>query len=134
MLSTVNMLKKEGMYIVHLDHQDTRPIYTQIADNFCNQILAGALVNGNKLPSIRELANELACNPNTIQRAYRELEAGGWITSVSGKGSFVCIQQEEISPELVPIWAELDAAAENLLNAGITPQALIQHLKQRKPP
>lgn len=115
---------------MHLDHQDTRPIYTQIADSFRSQILAGTLANGNKLPSIRELASALACNPNTIQRAYRELEAGGWITSVSGKGSFVCTQQEEISPELLPMWAELDAAAEKLLRAGITPQALMQHLKQ----
>ena len=128
------MLNTEEMYIIHLNHQDAKPIYSQIGDSFRNSILAGTLAHGSKLPSIRQLANKLVCNPNTIQRAYRELKAGGYITSVSGKGSFVCIQQEEISPELVPIWAELDAAAENLLNAGITPQALIQHLKQRKPP
>lgn len=115
---------------MYVNRQDTTPIYTQIADSFRDQIFAGTLSTGTKLPSIRELANELACNPNTIQRAYQKLEAEGWITSVLGKGSFVCIQQEEISPELVPIWAELDAAAEKLLRAGITPQALIQHLKQ----
>lgn len=114
---------------MYVNRQDTTPIYTQIADSFRDQIITSTLSNGTKLPIIRELANELACNPNTIQRAYRELEAGGWITSVSGKGSFVCTQQEEISPELLPMWAELNAAAEKFLNAGISPQALIQHLK-----
>lgn len=116
--------------MVHLDYRDARPIYTQIADNFRTQIQAGVLVEGDKLPSVRELASELAINPNTIQRAYRELEADGWIASVSGKGSFVCAHKETADPDLQPLWAELDAAAEKLLKAGVSPQALLQHLKQ----
>lgn len=116
--------------MVHLDYRDARPIYTQIADNFRTQIQAGVLVEGDKLPSVRELASELAINPNTIQRAYRELEADGWIASISGKGSFVCTHKETADPDLQPLWAELDAAAEKLLKAGVSPQALLQHLKQ----
>ena len=85
--------------MVHLDYRDARPIYTQIADNFRSQIRAGVLRDGDKLPSVRELAGELAINPNTIQRAYRELEAEGWIVTVPGKGCFVsangnCQEQE----------------------------------------
>ena len=119
---------------MHLDHQDTRPIYTQIADSFRSQILAGTLANGNKLPSIRELASALACNPNTIQRAYRELEAEGWITAVSGKGYFVCAQQQEMSMGLAPIWTDLDSAVKKLLRAGMPLQTLIKHLKQNREP
>ncbi len=116
--------------MVHLDYRDARPIYTQIADNFRNQIRAGVLVEGDKLPSVRELASELAINPNTIQRAYRELEANGWIASVSGKGSFVCGAVEQTSPETEALWQELDAVAAKLMQAGVSPQAIVQHLKQ----
>ncbi len=116
--------------MVHLDYRDARPIYTQIADNFRAQIRAGVLQEGDKLPSVRELASSLAINPNTIQRAYRELETEGWIASVSGKGSFVCALNEQIPAELMSVWAEFDAACEKLLSAGVSRQALMQHLKQ----
>ena len=116
--------------MVHLDYRDARPIYTQIADNFRTQICAGVLQAGDKLPSVRELASTLAINPNTIQRAYHELESGGWIASVSGKGSFVCAIAQSHTPDLQPLWAELDAAAAKLLSAGVSRQTLMQHLKQ----
>ena len=116
--------------MVHLDYRAARPIYTQIADNFRTQIRAGVLQEGDKLPSVRELASTLAINPNTIQRAYHELEADGWIASVSGKGSFVCPIAQAHTADLQPLWAELDAAADKLISAGISRQALLQHLKQ----
>lgn len=116
--------------MVHLDYRDSRPIYTQIADSFRAQIRAGVLAEGDKLPSVRELASELTINPNTIQRAYRELETEGWIASVSGKGSFVCSPVKETSPDLAPLWAQFDAVAEKLLEAGVSRQTLLQYLKQ----
>ena len=76
--------------MIHLDYRDARPIYSQIVDGFREQIIAGILPEGEKLPSVRELAAGLTINPNTIQRAYRELEAAGWIATVPGKGCFVC--------------------------------------------
>ena len=76
--------------MVNLDYRDARPIYIQVIDACRSQITAGVLQNGDKLPSVRELAAQLAINPNTIQRAYRELEMQGYIASVPGKGSFVC--------------------------------------------
>ena len=115
--------------MVHLDYRDARPIYTQIADSFRTQIRAGVLAEGDKLPSVRELASELTINPNTIQRAYRELETEGWIASVSGKGSFVCGPVES-TPDLKPLWAQLDAATEKLIEAGVSLQTVLQYLKQ----
>ena len=76
--------------MIHLDYRDSRPIYTQIADNFRILIQKGILQEGDKLPSVRELAGELSINPNTIQRAYRELEQQGVIETLAGKGCFVC--------------------------------------------
>jgi GntR family transcriptional regulator len=116
--------------MIHLDYRDARPIYTQIMDNFRNQIRANVLAEGDKLPSVRELASELAINPNTIQRAYRELEAEGWIASVSGKGSFVCGAPRQENPETEALWKELDIATENLLKSGISRQTILQYLKQ----
>ena len=72
--------------MVNLDFRDARPIYAQIIDNFRGQIAAGILQNGDKLPSVRDLASQLAINPNTIQRSYHQLEAEGWIATVPGKG------------------------------------------------
>lgn len=115
--------------MVHLDYRDARPIYSQIADNFRSQIRAGVLADGEKLPSVRELASELAINPNTIQRAYQELEKEGWIASVSGKGSFVCAP-DKTDLDLLPAWSDFDAATAALLRAGVSRQALIQHLMQ----
>lgn len=116
--------------MVHLDYRDSRPIYEQIADNFRNQIRAGILSPGDKLPSVRELASGLAINPNTIHRAYLLLETEGWVANMGGKGCFVCASPEEDYPELVPLWEEFGAAAKKLLDAGVAPNALMQYLRQ----
>lgn len=115
--------------MVHLDYRDARPIYTQIADNFRAQIRAGILQDGDKMPSVRELAGELAINPNTIQRAYRELEAQGWIASVPGKGSFICEKAND-SADMAVLWKSFDEASAALRSAGISQQALLQHILQ----
>ena len=115
--------------MILLDYRDARPIYAQICDGFRDQICAGILRPGDKLPSVRELATQLTINPNTIQRAYRELEAEGWIASVSGKGSFVCAI-ERGGADLEPLWSNLNAAANALLEAGVSRQTILQHLIQ----
>ena len=73
---------------VNINYRDPRPIYEQVRDGLRTLIVSGALAGGEKLPSVRELAGQLAINPNTIQRAYRELEQEGYLYSVPGKGSF----------------------------------------------
>ncbi len=74
--------------MISLNNRDSRPIYEQIKDSLRRLLITGAISEGERLPSVRELASQLAINPNTIQRAYRELEAEGYIYSVAGKGSF----------------------------------------------
>lgn len=75
--------------MITLNYRDARPIYEQIRDSLRQRILSGIMVSGEKLPSVRSLAAELAINPNTIQRAYSALEAEGFLCSIPGKGSFV---------------------------------------------
>ena len=116
--------------MVHLDYRDARPIYSQIIDGFQSQIKAGILQEGDKLPSVRELASQLAINPNTIQRAYRELEMQGLIASVPGKGSFVCGLPVSQLSEQQNAWAALDAAVEQLATLGVTREELLCHIRQ----
>ena len=74
--------------MISLNSRDSRPIYEQIKDGLRKLIVTGAMAPDEKLPSVRSLATQLSINPNTIQRAYNELENEGYIYSVPGKGSF----------------------------------------------
>lgn len=75
--------------MILLDYHDRRPIYEQVTDKFRMLILNGVLQAGSQMPSVRQLAMELSVNPNTIQRAYMELEKQGLIYPVKGRGNFV---------------------------------------------
>ncbi len=75
--------------MIVLDLKDSRPLYEQIVERFKHLILCGALPEDEKLPSVRNLAMELSINPNTIQKAYGELERQGFIYTVKGRGNFV---------------------------------------------
>ena len=116
--------------MVHLDYRDVRPIYTQIADGFRAQIKAGVLRGEEKLPSVRELAAELSINPNTIQRAYRMLEAEGWSATVPGKGCFVCGLRDYSESEKQELLAAFDKAAAALLQQGTSREELIARLER----
>ncbi len=105
-----------------INPRDARPIYVQIKEGLCRLILSGAMATGERLPSVRELASQLAINPNTIQRAYRELESDGVLYSVSGKGSFVAALQEVDAGRRSAKEREFRAAAQELLRLG-TPKA-----------
>ncbi len=94
-ISTVNTVcggprrrGREGERMISLNYRDSRPIYEQIKDGLRKLIVTGAMGPDEKLPSVRAMATQLSINPNTIQRAYNELEGEGYIYSVPGKGSF----------------------------------------------
>lgn len=78
-----------GTGVIILDYKDRRPIYEQVIDKLSELMLLGVLKENDPLPSVRSLATDLSINPNTIQRAYVELERQGYIYTVKGKGSFV---------------------------------------------
>lgn len=75
--------------MILLDYKDSRPIYEQIIEKLQELMLLGVLEEDGQMPSVRSLATELSINPNTIQRAYAELERNGFIYTVKGRGSFV---------------------------------------------
>ena len=75
--------------MIVLDYRDRRPLYEQVTEKLEELMFSGVLPPDSRLPSVRSMATELSINPNTIQRAYAELERQGYIYTVKGKGSFV---------------------------------------------
>lgn len=80
--------------VIIIDYKDARPIYEQVVDKFQKLILTGVLEPNTRMPSVRSLAVELSLNPNTIQRAYAELERQGFIYTVKGRGNFVAYDEK----------------------------------------
>ena len=107
--------------MIHLDYRDAQPIYGQIVEGIKAQIAGDVLRPGDRLPSVRELAMQLTINPNTIQRAYRQLESEGFIATVAGKGCFVC---EQTAPHRRlgrdALMKTLEETAAALLEMGMT--------------
>ena len=119
--------------MISINTRDPRPIYLQIKESICRLILTGILPEGERLPSVRELAGQLAINPNTIQRAYRELEHEGFIYSMTGKGSFVGALSQVDDGRKTAKLAEFKAAAQELMNLGMGREhlaAILQELEQ----
>lgn len=111
--------------MIQLNHNDKRPVYVQIKEQIKNLIIGGVLKEEEKIPSVRELAMNLTINPNTIQKAYRELETEGYIYSVKSKGSFVSAKNDTVRKN--DIYRELinfKKLAEKLKFLGVEKQEL----------
>ena len=80
--------------MIQLNYREAKPIYEQIKEGLRRLVVSNSFLPNEKLPSVREMASRLAINPNTIQKAYRELEAEGYIYTVSGKGTYVASREE----------------------------------------
>ncbi len=117
-------------YVIQLNLRDTRPIYEQIKDSFSKLIISGAMAADEKLPSVRTLASELSINPNTIQRAYNELEAEGYVYSVAGKGSFVNGEKKQDNRRRDELKGEFRQTTSELLFLGATEEELIGIVKE----
>ena len=112
--------------MIVLDYQDRRPLYEQVEEKFRNLILMGVLEPGSRMPSVRQLAMELSINPNTIQRAYSELEAEGYIYSVPGKGSFAAAEGGEQQRRIRELKTQAAPLLEELKTLDCTEEDLLQ--------
>ncbi|MDE6220410.1 MAG: GntR family transcriptional regulator [Lachnospiraceae bacterium] len=110
--------------MILIDHKDRRPIYEQVIERFQQMILCGAIQPNTPMPSVRSLAMELSLNPNTIQRAYQELERAGYIYTIKGKGSFVSETATAASNKRRQLRKELQGFVDKALLAGVLAQEL----------
>ena len=110
--NTLSTVRRRMMF--ELDVRSRKPIYEQLMDQMKDLIIMEVLKENERLPSVRALAKELTINPNTIQKAFKQLEMEGFIYTLSGKGSFVsppnemrnAMKQEKIKNELAKIVRE----------------------------
>ena len=115
--------------MISINFRDPRSIYEQVRDGFRELIISGVLSVGEKMPSVRELAATLTINPNTIQRAYRELEHEGYIVSAPGKGSFVALPQEAIDARKTELSDKIKTLAKELKALGMSEDEIIILIK-----
>jgi GntR family transcriptional regulator len=122
-------------FAFRLDDHSGVPVYRQLIDQVQGAIATGALRPGNQLPTVRLVAVELAINPNTVLRAYREMEIRGILDTQQGTGTFIADRQAEPSKEererkLAQIVSEFVSRAGS---AGLTVNELIDALQQLNP-
>lgn len=110
--------------MLNLNFRDTKPIYIQIKDGIKKLIITGAICADEKVPSVRELAESLAINPNTIQKAYKELETEGYLYSVSGKGTFASSDVIAEPGRKQELMRDFEEVTEELLYLTVTSQEL----------
>lgn len=120
--------------MIILDYRDTRPLYEQIVDKFQTLILKGVLEPNSRMPSVRSLAVELSINPNTIQRAYTELERSGFIYTVKGRGNFVAYDDSLKEVRREEIFARLEALCAEAEELGMSRQELGRRILEGKSP
>lgn len=115
--------------MIQVNLRDPRPIYEQIKDSFVRVILCGGLKPDDKMPSIRSLAMDLSINPNTIQKAYNDLENEGYIYSVAGKGSFVNKLDDKKEKHIENLINKLTELVFELKGLGVEDDTLVQLVK-----
>ncbi len=116
--------------MININNRDPKPIYEQVKEQFRKLIVSGVLRVDDKLPSVRELASSLAINPNTIQRAYRELEAEGYIYSLAGRGSFVGEKREVDESRRRALLQQLQETAKELRFLGMSDSEICDFIRE----
>ena len=116
--------------MIQLNYRDAKPIYEQVKDGIRKLIVAEALLPGEKLPSVRELAAKLTINPNTISRAYRDLEAEGYLRSENGKGTFVAEEIHVTQERTEELLDSFDALVSELFFLSVSGEELIGRVTQ----
>lgn len=122
--------------MIEVDLHSRKPIYEQLVENITTLVMRGVLKSDDQVPSVRQLAVELAVNPNTVQKAFTELERRGVLYSVAGKGRFVngeldglrTVQNEKLAEELTILLvkmktfgvsrAQIEATVSSVYNDG----------------
>ena len=111
--------------MINLNYRDSRPIYEQIRDELRKLIVSGAIAADEKLPSVRALAAQLAINPNTIQRAYNQLESEGYVYSIPGKGSFAAVMDDAVAARKNELLEQVGELLRELRSLGATAEELV---------
>lgn len=114
--------------MIKLDLQSRVPLYEQLQEQIIRLSLLGVLEENEQLPSVRSLAREVGVNPNTVAKAYQELERQGIIYTVSGRGSFVSPNVLSLQTPRQAALDEVFEALDKALSRGIPPEELLEQI------
>lgn len=115
--------------MISLDYKDKRPLYEQISEKLKDLMAVGGLPENSQLPSVRSLAIDLSINPNTIQRAYAELEKQGYIYSIKGKGNFVADTERLQYLKIAELRGRLSSILEEAFRLGLSDEEILRLIK-----
>lgn len=112
--------------MINIDYKNKQSIYEQVVSGIKELIISEILRTGEKLPSVRELSVSLTINPNTVQKAYKQLEAEGYIYSIAGKGNFVSpVPESKDVKEIENLYTAARKALQNLMYLGEDKQSIL---------
>jgi len=115
-----------------IDLKNRQPIYEQIVDNFRRLIISGEFAPESKVPSVRDMAKNLNVNPNTVQKAYRDLENQGLFYTVLGQGSFIAEIPEDVhKQEVGKIYAKMESNIRELLYRKEEPENILKFVEHK---
>ena len=126
----IQLIQMGGLLFDSVKLQGCKTIYEQIKDGLRKLVITNSLIANEKLPSVREMASKLAINPNTIQKAYRELEAEGYVYTVAGKGTFVAERKEVLGVRNEELMKEFDEVVTELLFLAMDGDSLKTRIEQ----
>lgn len=119
--------------MIVLDYRDKRPIYEQVVEKLEKLIVCGALESNTKMPSVRSLAMELSVNPNTIQRAYAQLEQDGYLYTIFGRGNYVTSENEWKHGRMQAVLTEFEAVVQKARESRVPRDELLALLDRVYP-
>ena len=115
--------------MIAINYRDTRPIYEQLKDAIRTRIVQSIIEPDEKLPSVREMATSLSINPNTIQRAYKDLESEGYVYTVVGKGTFASSVSSTQNPRLAELLQQITPIIKELLYLGMSADEILDFIQ-----
>ena len=116
--------------MILLDYRDKRPIYEQMVEKLEHLIISGGLEPLTRMPSVRSLAMELSVNPNTVQRAYAQLEQEGYLYTVSGRGTFVTAESDWRESRQASVFSQWKGITGKAKEAGLPREKLEGQLRR----
>ncbi len=115
--------------MIKLDMQSRKPIYEQLKEQILKLTMLGVLSADEKLPSVRSLARDVGINPNTVQKAYQELEHEGIIYTVGGKGCFISGNREGQEQHRQQALAAVEAAIQEARSSGCSAEEILERVR-----
>lgn len=116
--------------MIKLDMQSRKPIYEQLKEQISKLMVLGILTADEKLPSVRSLARDVGINPNTVQKAYQELERDGILYTVPGKGSFIAGNAESMQLHRQKALDEMELAVKKACESGCSSEEILARVSE----